>query len=48
MLPWAWDVVRWKVTGRGMRPEDPFPLYTWVQAGQVTELGREVGEAHEE
>lgn len=48
MLPWAWDFFKWKVTGKGKKPEDPYPLYTWVQAEQVTELGRKVSEAHEE
>ncbi|KAH3933506.1 hypothetical protein HBI25_115120 [Parastagonospora nodorum] len=48
MVPWAWDVVKWKVTGKGEKPEDPYPLYTWVQVEQVNELGREVSEAHAE
>lgn len=49
MLPWAWDMAKWKFRraigkkGEG-RPEDPYPLYTWVQVEQLHDLGQELSE----
>tara|TARA_R110002003_G_scaffold106_23_gene8902 strand:- start:1273 stop:1716 length:444 start_codon:yes stop_codon:yes gene_type:complete len=47
MVPWAWDMVKWKwsrFVGAKVddRPEDPYQLYTWVQVEQVNELGQEI------
>jgi MFS family permease len=49
MLPWAWEMARWKF-GRAIgkrdeeRPEDPYPLYMWVQVEQLNDLGQELTE----
>lgn len=53
MVPWAWDVLKWKfgrlVTRKGEeRPEDPYQLYTWVQVEQVNGLGQEISESRVE
>ncbi|KAF2023401.1 MFS general substrate transporter [Setomelanomma holmii] len=47
MVPWAWRMMQWRwrrwVQGRELpRPDDPYQLYTWVQAEQVNDLGQEI------
>ncbi|KAH7095946.1 hypothetical protein FB567DRAFT_44571 [Paraphoma chrysanthemicola] len=52
MVPWAWDMVKykWNIHVRRKmqpRPDDPYQLYTWVQVEQVNEIGREVNDRRE-
>jgi hypothetical protein len=47
MVPWAWNMVRWKyrrlVRQRNEgKPEHPYQLYVWVQAEHVNAFGQEI------
>lgn len=47
IVPWAWDMLRWKLRRHVMRkrekrPPDPDQLYTWVKINEVNELGEEI------
>jgi hypothetical protein len=53
MVPWAWEVGKWKVCkwlgrkGEREEPEKPYELYVWKQAEQVDGLGEEISAERE-
>jgi hypothetical protein len=52
MVPWGRDMMRWKwrhrVLGkREERPEDPEPLFTWIQAEELHEMNERASDESE-
>jgi MFS family permease len=49
MVPWAWEIVKWKVGRKGEdeRPDEPYQIYTWKQVEAVDELGEQIREGRE-